>query len=55
MPLLADHLRKNEIQLSVACLPWFLSLFINSLPLSFALRIMDCFFMQGCQVLFQVG
>ncbi|KAI8800689.1 rab-GTPase-TBC domain-containing protein [Cladochytrium replicatum] len=55
MPVLAEHLRKHEIQLSVACLPWFLSLFINSLPLPYALRILDCFFMEGPKVLFQVG
>ncbi|KAJ3188481.1 hypothetical protein HK101_009144 [Irineochytrium annulatum] len=55
MPMLAEHLKKNEIQLSVACLPWFLSLYINSLPLPFSLRIIDCFFMEGPKVLFQVG
>ncbi|KAJ3037593.1 hypothetical protein HDV00_001481 [Rhizophlyctis rosea] len=55
MPILADHFKKNDIQLSVACLPWFLSLYINSLPLQFAVRILDCFFMEGPKVLFQIG
>ncbi|KAI9205822.1 rab-GTPase-TBC domain-containing protein [Polychytrium aggregatum] len=55
MPMLAQHLKKYEIQLSVACLPWFLSLYINSLPLPFVLRILDCFFMEGPKVLFQIG
>ncbi|KAL2918208.1 GTPase activating protein (GAP) [Polyrhizophydium stewartii] len=55
MPILGDHFKEHEIQLSVACLPWFLSLYINSLPLPYALRIMDCFFMEGAKVLFQVG
>ncbi|KAJ3386874.1 hypothetical protein HDU92_002222 [Lobulomyces angularis] len=55
MPVLSAHLKKYEIQLSVACLPWFLSLYINTLPLPFALRIVDCFFMEGPKVLFQVG
>ncbi|KAI9325982.1 rab-GTPase-TBC domain-containing protein [Zopfochytrium polystomum] len=50
MPILSDHFKKYEIQLSVACLPWFLSLYINSLPLNFALRIIDCFFMEGPKV-----
>jgi hypothetical protein len=50
MPILAEHFKKYEIQLSVACLPWFLSLYINSLPLPFALRIIDCFFMEGPKV-----
>ncbi|KAI8621287.1 rab-GTPase-TBC domain-containing protein [Chytriomyces sp. MP71] len=55
MPLLTEHFKKYDIQLSVACLPWFLTLFINSLPLTFALRILDCLFMEGPKVLFQVG
>ncbi|KAI8903108.1 rab-GTPase-TBC domain-containing protein [Gorgonomyces haynaldii] len=55
MPLLGDHIKKHEIQLSVACLPWFLTLYVNSFPLPFALRIMDCFFLEGARVLFQIG
>jgi hypothetical protein len=55
MPILANHFKKYDIQLSVACLPWFLSLYINALPLPYALRVMDCFFMEGAKVLFQVG
>jgi Ca2+-binding EF-hand superfamily protein len=55
MPVLGDHFAKYEIQLSVAALPWFLTLFVNSLPLPFALRVLDCFFMEGVKVLFQVG
>ncbi|CEP11243.1 hypothetical protein [Parasitella parasitica] len=46
---------RKEIQLSVACLPWFLTLFINSMPLPFAFRILDCFFMEGPKVLFQIA
>jgi hypothetical protein len=55
MPILHEHFKKYEIQLSVACLPWFLSLYINSLPLPFALRVVDCVFMDGPKVLFQIG
>ncbi|ORX96196.1 TBC-domain-containing protein [Basidiobolus meristosporus CBS 931.73] len=55
MPILHDHLKKTDIQLSVACLPWFLSLFINTMPLSSAFRVLDCFFLEGPQVLFQVA
>jgi hypothetical protein len=51
MPLLTDHFKKNEIQTSVACLPWFLSLYVNALPLPFALRVMDCFFLEGPKVI----
>ncbi|KAF7727879.1 hypothetical protein EC973_006878 [Apophysomyces ossiformis] len=55
MPILHTHFKKTDIQLSVACLPWFLSLYINSMPLLFAFRVLDCFFMDGPKVLFQIG
>ena len=55
MPVLGDHLKTYDIQLSVACLPWFLTLYLNSLPIPYALRIMDCFFLEGTKVLFQIG
>lgn len=55
MPILWEHIDKNDIQLSVVSLPWFLSLFINSMPLVFAFRIMDIFFMEGPKTLFQVA
>ncbi|CAG8655846.1 14077_t:CDS:10 [Cetraspora pellucida] len=55
MSILYDHFQKVDIQLSVACLPWFLSLYINSMPLVFAFRVLDCFFMEGPKVLFQIG
>ncbi|CEG71597.1 hypothetical protein RMATCC62417_07304 [Rhizopus microsporus] len=55
MPKLHQHFKEADIQLSVACLPWFLSLYINSMPLLFAFRILDCFFMEGPKVLFQIG
>lgn len=55
MPVLWETIDKNDIQLSVVSLPWFLSLFINSMPLVFAFRIMDIFFMEGPKTLFQVA
>lgn len=55
MPILWDHLVKADIQLSVVSLPWFLSLYINSMPLVFAFRVLDVFFLEGPKVLFQVG
>ncbi|KAF9299381.1 hypothetical protein BGZ74_008933 [Mortierella antarctica] len=54
MPILSKHLKKVDVQLSVACLPWFLSLFINSMPLVYAFRVLDCFFFEGPKVLFQI-
>ncbi|KAI8980839.1 rab-GTPase-TBC domain-containing protein [Pilobolus umbonatus] len=55
MPKLHAHFKETDIQLSVACLPWFLSLYINSIPLKFVFRVLDCFFMEGPKVLFQIG
>ncbi|KAF9894112.1 hypothetical protein FE257_009085 [Aspergillus nanangensis] len=55
MPILWEHLMKSDVQLSVVSLPWFLSLYINSMPLVFAFRVLDVFFLEGPKVLFQVG
>lgn len=55
MPILWEHLAKSDVQLSVVSLPWFLSLYINSMPLHFATRVLDVFFIEGPKVLFQVG
>lgn len=55
MPILWDHLVKSDVQLSVVSLPWFLSLYINSMPLVFAFRVLDMFFLEGPKVLFQIG
>ncbi|KAI4110789.1 MAG: hypothetical protein LQ339_001065 [Xanthoria mediterranea] len=55
MPILWNHLVKSDVQLSVVSLPWFLSLYINSMPLVFAVRVLDVFFLEGPKVLFQIG
>lgn len=38
LPSLHDHFVQADIQLSVASLPWFLSLYISSMPMVFAFR-----------------
>lgn len=55
MPMLSSHFSKNDLQLSLVSLPWFLSVYINSMPLVLAFRVLDCFFLEGPRVLFQVG
>ncbi|RSH86713.1 uncharacterized protein EHS24_004984 [Apiotrichum porosum] len=55
LPMIHDHFRSVDVQISVASLPWFLSLYINSLPLIFAFRIVDCVLAMGAKVLFQIG
>ncbi|KAM6496616.1 Rab-GTPase-TBC domain containing protein, partial [Amanita muscaria] len=55
LPMIHDYFESVDVQLSVASLPWFLSLYINSMPMVFAFRIVDCFFCMGPKVLFQIG
>ncbi|KAF1804276.1 rab-GTPase-TBC domain-containing protein [Mucor lusitanicus] len=55
MPILWNHFKRTNVELSVACLPWFLSLYINSMPLEFAVRVLDILFMEGPRILFQIG
>lgn len=55
MPLIGDHFTNYDIQLSIVSLPWFLSFFLNTMPLVFAFRAMDAFFCNGPEVLFQVA
>lgn len=55
LPDLWRHFALHGIQLSVASTPWFLTLFINTMPLHLAFRVLDWFFMDGPKVLFQIG
>ncbi|OLY78015.1 GTPase-activating protein GYP2 [Smittium mucronatum] len=54
LPEQASHLAKHDIQISMVCLPMFLSLFINNMPLKFAMRVLDLFFLFGPNFLFQI-
>jgi hypothetical protein len=38
LPMIHEHLVEVDVQLSVASLPWFLSIFLSSMPLVFAFR-----------------
>lgn len=55
VPILHAHLKTNDLQLSVACIPWFLTLYTNALPLHHAMRIIDVFWLEGPKILFQTG
>ncbi|KAI8990935.1 rab-GTPase-TBC domain-containing protein [Mycotypha africana] len=55
IPKLSTYLDERNLQLSVICLPWFLTLFFNSMPIAFAFRILDCFFLEGPRILFQIA
>lgn len=55
MPVLWHHFERTDVPLSVVSLPWFLSLFANSMPLPFAFRIIDILMYEGSRALFQVA
>lgn len=55
IPAIGDHFTKHDIQLSIVSLPWFLSFFLNTMPLVFAFRVIDAFFYNGPKTLFQVA
>lgn len=55
MPVMWEHITRHDIQLLVVLLPWFLLLYLSSMPLVFACRILDVFFLQGPKTLFQVA
>ncbi|KAH3668738.1 hypothetical protein OGAPHI_002493 [Ogataea philodendri] len=55
LPILGDHFQRQDIQLSIVSLPWFLSFFLNTMPLVFAFRVVDMLFLHGPKTLFQVG
>ena len=55
MPTLWKYFQEHNIQLSLACMPWFLSQYISVMPLLYSVRVLDLFFMDGVKVLFQFG
>lgn len=55
MPILWNHLVAMDVPLSVVSMPWFLSLFANSMPLPYAFRIIDILMLEGSKALFQVS
>jgi hypothetical protein len=54
IPDLYQHVTSLNL-LPMIALSWFLTLFISYVPLDAALHIIDCFFVDGVKVLFQVA
>ncbi|KAJ3128543.1 TBC1 domain member 9 [Nowakowskiella sp. JEL0407] len=52
MPNLWAHLTKLYMDLSMVSVPWFVCLFLNSVPLKVGTKILDCFFLDGPKFLF---
>jgi hypothetical protein len=55
LPRLSAHLTKHQMQVSVASTPWLLTLFINTMPLHLAFRVLDWFFLDGPKIVFQLA
>ena len=49
-PAIFRHIKDHKLQLSIACLPWFLTQFTLPMPLEYSCRVLDCFFMDGVRV-----
>eukprot|EP01102_Stenamoeba_stenopodia_P000886 TRINITY_DN10822_c0_g1_i1.p1 TRINITY_DN10822_c0_g1~~TRINITY_DN10822_c0_g1_i1.p1 ORF type:complete len:939 (-),score=268.52 TRINITY_DN10822_c0_g1_i1:32-2848(-) len=55
LPLLYDHLTAFQFPISLIVTKWFMCLFIDSLPTETALRIIDCFCIEGVEIIFLVS
>ena len=47
LPKLHRHLNECDVDVNQISVPWFMCLFLNSLPLDTVLRVWDCFFFDG--------
>ncbi len=55
LPNLHAHLTRLQVPIAIISMPWFLCLFIGYIPLEATLRMLDCFFFGGPNVLFQMA
>ncbi|KAJ3153650.1 hypothetical protein HDU86_005148 [Geranomyces michiganensis] len=55
LPLLWAHLTKLYMDLSTISVPWFMCLFLNTVPLRLGVKFLDAFFIDGPKFLFWVA
>ncbi|KAI8822174.1 rab-GTPase-TBC domain-containing protein [Fimicolochytrium jonesii] len=55
MPALWAHLSKLYMDLSTVSVPWFMCLFLNTVPLRLGVKFLDAFFVDGPKFLFWVA
>jgi hypothetical protein len=55
LPKLHSHLFRYRIDISLISLPWFLCLYIHTLPLHSAMRVWDALFFKGSHILLSVA
>ena len=54
LPLLHNHVRKEDISIDSYSTQWYTTLFVPSLPYEYTLRIWDLFLADGLPILFRV-
>ncbi|TPX47445.1 hypothetical protein SeMB42_g03311 [Synchytrium endobioticum] len=55
LPLLQAHLKKLYMDCSIFSVPWFMCLFLNTVPLKAGFKILDGFFLDGPSFIFWVA
>ena len=55
LPRLHSHLQAMRVDIRPIAFPWFLSLFIKTLPIESALRVWDCLLCEGSKILFRTA
>ncbi|CAF1532360.1 unnamed protein product [Adineta ricciae] len=55
LPHIHEHLNKHDIDLTLSCFQWFLTLYANVFHVKFIYRLWDYFFLYGSIILFQIG
>jgi hypothetical protein len=54
LPKIDDKFREHDIELSLVCINWYLTIFSNVFHMRILLRVWDLFFYEGSTALFQV-
>jgi len=55
IPDLYVHFQSQSIHTNLYASSWFLTLFTTSLPLNISCRIMDCFLLEGLEIIFRIA
>merc|ERR1712038_39748 len=55
IPDLSAHFQSQSIHTNLYASSWFLTLFTTSLPIALSCRIMDCFLLDGIEVIFRLA
>ncbi|KAM9960931.1 hypothetical protein ACTFIW_010091 [Dictyostelium discoideum] len=55
LPEVFNHLERIGLPVKILSTPWFICLYVSYIPFIVATRVIDCLFLNGTTVLFQVG